>query len=186
MGKLRPEEGHSLPGEANGRAVMPGYVSACQLAGPQLSSLNCLVRSGEPVAEGPCEFPGGHDRVPGNGHLRACLSDCPGSIDASRRLAFCQTLELLPQCHCQGPGPAWKPLFWPAKSLLPHPKPQPSWNHCVLVLNNQITEPELGAWQRGGARQWEGTMDQRPLQQWVGESQDSPRLGPPESLTQAA
>lgn len=44
------------------------------------------------------ELTGRHDnRVPGNEHLRRGLSDCPGSIDTSWRLAFCQTLEPLPQ-----------------------------------------------------------------------------------------
>lgn len=95
--------------------VEPAWVCKCLSAAPQLSSLNCLVRSGEAVAEGPCEFSGAHDRVPGNEHRQSCLPDSPGSVDTRRRLAFRQTPEPLPQCHCQGPGPDSKPLFWPAK-----------------------------------------------------------------------
>lgn len=53
--------------------VEPAWVCKCLSAGPQLSSVNCLMRSGEAVAEGLCELSGAHDRVPGNGHLQSWL-----------------------------------------------------------------------------------------------------------------
>lgn len=98
----------------------PAWVCKCLSSGPQLSSLNCLVRSGEPVTEGPREFSGAHDRGPGHGHLQSCLSDCPGSIEPE--IGIPPNSRAAASVPLSGPRPSLEASLLACQVAAPSPK----------------------------------------------------------------